>query len=81
MVTIRLSDKVIDMKYFIKEWSDNTATLIAEDGYALEIYNSVDEAIDACVSDCMVEPDFIESHENYLGASPIDFDNNFIETH
>lgn len=80
MKSIRLADKVIDMKYFIKEWPDNTATLIAEDGYALEIYSSVDEAIDACIYDCMVEPDFIEKHENYLGSSPIDFDNNFIET-
>ena len=52
------------MKYFIKEWSDHTATLIAEDGYALEIYSSVDEAIDACVSDCMIEPDYIEKHDS-----------------
>ncbi len=69
------------MKYYIKEWSDHTATLIAEDGYALEIYDTVDEAVDVCLYDCMVEPDFIESHENYLGASPIDVDNSFIESY
>ena len=69
------------MRYFIKEWSNQTATLFAEDGYALEIYDSVDDAINSCIYDCMVEPDFIESHNNYLGASPIDFDNSFIESH
>ena len=47
----------------------------------VQIYSSINEAVDACVFDCMVEPDFIEKHENYLGASPVDFDNNFIETY
>jgi len=68
------------MKYFIREWADNTASLIAEDGYPLDIYASVEDAIDACMFDCMVEPDYIESHKNYLGTSPLDVDNSFIDS-
>ncbi len=67
------------MKYYIKEWSNHTAILFAEDGYALEIYNSVETATKSCVRDCGVEPDFIESHVNYLAASPLNFDASFIQ--
>lgn len=66
------------MKYYIKEWSNSTASLFAEDGYPLVRYETVDEAIRACQTQCMVEPDYIESHCNYLGASPQDFENSFI---
>jgi hypothetical protein len=68
------------MQYYIKEWSDRTASLIAEDGYALDIFDSIDEAIDACIYDCMVEPEYIERHNSYLGASPLDVESGFCES-
>lgn len=52
------------MQYFIREWSDQTASLIAEDGYTLDTFVNLDDAIDACVSDCMVYPEYIERHDN-----------------
>jgi hypothetical protein len=66
------------MRYFIKEWSYQTASLIAEDGYALDTFASNNDAIDACVIQCNVEPEFIERHLNYLGKSPIDFETSFV---
>jgi len=66
------------MQYFIKEWHDQTATLMAEDGHSLDTFGNVSDAIDACLMDCMVEPDYIESYSNYLGASPLDFESSFI---
>jgi len=66
------------MKYFIKEWSDHSASLVAEDGYALELYNSLEDAIDACVYECLVEPEYIERHASYLAVSPNDFEGGFI---
>jgi hypothetical protein len=66
------------MQYYIKEWSDQTASLIAEDGYSLDLFENVYDAIDACIYDCMVEPEYIERHNNYLGASPLDFESSFI---
>lgn len=49
-----------DMRYFVKEWEDQSASLIAEDGYILETYQSSEEAVDACIRHCMIEPDFVE---------------------
>ena len=66
------------MQYFIKEWPDNTASLIAEDGYTLDIFLNIIDAIDACNFECMVEPEFIERHSNYLAASPVDFESSFV---
>ena len=66
------------MQYYIKEWSDQTASLIAEDGCALDTFGSLGDAIDACVYDCMVDPEYIEKHDNYLGASPLDFESSFV---
>lgn len=66
------------MQYYIKEWSDQTASLIAEDGYSLDTFESIGDAIDACVYDCMVDPEYIETHNNYLGASPLDFESSFV---
>jgi hypothetical protein len=45
--------------------------LIAEDGYTLDIFDTENEAIDACVRDCRVEPTYIESCFSYLAASPV----------
>lgn len=66
------------MQYFIREWPDNTASLVAEDGYTLDTFENIVDAIVACNFDCMVEPDFIESHCNYLGTSLIDFESSFV---
>jgi hypothetical protein len=66
------------MQYYIKEWSDQTASLIAEDGYSLDRFENIEDAIEACLSDCMVEPEYIEKHNNYLGASPTDFESSFV---
>jgi len=66
------------MRYYIKEWSDQTASLIAEDGYALDIFANIYDAIDACIIQCNVEPEFIERHFNYLGKSPQDFESSFV---
>ena len=66
------------MRYYIKEWPDQTASLIAEDGHALDIFDSVFDAVDTCISDCLVEPDYIESHSNYLATSPLDFESAYL---
>lgn len=66
------------MRYYIKEWPDQTASLIAEDGYALDTFKNINDAVEVCVTECLVEPEFIESHFNYLGTSPIDFESSFI---
>jgi hypothetical protein len=66
------------MKYHIKEWTDQTASLIAEDGYELDVFNNLCDAIKSCVLNCMVEPDYIESHTNYLGKSPVDFEASYL---
>ncbi len=66
------------MQYHIKEWSDQTASLIAEDGHSLDVFESIGEAIDACVIDCMVEPEYIERYNNYLGSSPTDFESSYL---
>jgi len=66
------------MQYYIKEWHDQTATLVAEDGYSLDTFASISDAINACLMDCMVEPDHIEHYSNYLGSSPLDFESSFV---
>ena len=66
------------MQYHIKEWSDQTASLIAEDGHSLGVFESIGEAIDACFYDCLVEAEHIEKHNSEPGASPVDFDSGFV---
>ncbi len=66
------------MPYYIKQWSDQTASLIAEDGYSLDTFESLADAIDACFYDCMVEPEYIERHDNYPGVSDLDFESDFV---
>ena len=68
------------MQYHIKEWSDRTASLIAEDGYYLDTFKSISDAIDACLYDCMVEPEHIETYNSYPGNSPLDFDSSYVDT-
>ena len=58
------------MPYYYKEWSDQTASLIAEDGYSLDTFVNIDDAIDACIYDYMVDPEYIERHDNYPDVSP-----------
>ena len=52
------------MRYHIKEWPDKSASLIAEDGYTLDSFSNIDDAFQACVSECRVEPEYIERHFN-----------------
>lgn len=67
------------MQHHIKEWSDQTASLIAEDGHSPGVFESLGEAIDACCHDCLVEPEYIDTHSNCPGASPVDFESGFVE--
>lgn len=66
------------MQYFIKEWSNRSASIYAEDGHLLETFKSVKDAIRACRKDCRVEPMSIESHFSYLEGSPVDFEYSFV---
>ena len=66
------------MQYFIKEWPDRTASIYAEDGYLLETFESLKEALRTCRKDCRVEPMSIESHFSYLQGSPVDFEYSFV---
>jgi len=50
------------MKYYIKEWPDQTASLIAEDGHSLDTFSCIDEASDVCIEECLVEPIRIERY-------------------
>ena len=36
------------MKFFIKEWSDDTATLMTEHGQVVWTFSSVQEAVEGC---------------------------------
>ncbi|MFM1895313.1 MAG: hypothetical protein RLZZ385_387 [Pseudomonadota bacterium] len=66
------------MQYFIREWPNHTASLVAEDGHILATFGSVREAFNTCARDCMTVPAHIERRSNYLEASPIDFDSTFL---
>lgn len=50
------------MQYYVRELADKRALLIAEDGYALSTFNTVDEAVAVCIIDCRVAPLWIEWH-------------------
>ena len=66
------------MQYYIKEWPDMTASLVAEDGYTLDTFENTDEAIETCITQCMVNPGHIKKHFCYLDASPVDFESSFL---
>lgn len=66
------------MNYYVKELADKSAILMSEDGYELASYPSVKIAIAACCEECLVAPQHIESHYNYLAASPCDFEDSFL---
>ncbi len=67
------------MQYAIREWSNGRASLIAEDGYFLSTFDSCQDAIQACINECRVEPLFVERHYSYLGSSPLDIESQFID--
>ena len=67
------------MQYFIKEWPDRTASIIAEDGHLLATLNSLKEALHICRKDCRVEPMSVASHFSYLQSSPVDFEHSFVD--
>ncbi len=66
------------MQYYINEWFDLTASLIADEEYSLDIFESIDDAINACVFDCMLEPEHIETDNNYSDVLPIDFESSSV---
>lgn len=72
------------MQYYIREWYDRSASLIAEDGYTLNTYPTVNEAVTACIEHCRTEPLFIERfnefptlsiEESYLSTSALEYCN------
>lgn len=66
------------MQYYVKEWPNRTASIIAEDGYVLATFDSLPLAIANCLVECRVEPMSIESHFSYLQSSPMDFEHSFV---
>lgn len=48
------------MQYYIRELCDGRALLIAEDGYPLSTFNTVDDAVAQCITHCRVAPIWIE---------------------
>jgi len=36
------------MKFFIREWSDNTIVLMTETGHVLSYFSTINEALHAC---------------------------------
>ena len=67
------------MQYYVKEWPDRTATLVAEDGHDLTTFPSLEQAVMACRLWCHVNPQRIEKHTNYLAASPCDFESSYLQ--
>jgi hypothetical protein len=66
------------MPYYINEWSDQTASLNAIDGYSLNTFENLADAIDAYFYDYMVEPEYIEILDNYPGVPDLDFESGFV---
>lgn len=66
------------MQYYINEWSEQTVSLIAEDGYSLNTFENLADAIDVCFYHCMVESEYIERYDNYPGFSDLDFESDFM---
>ena len=52
------------MQYYVRELFDQRAVLIAEDGYPLSTFDSVDDAVATCIIDCRVAPLWIEWHRD-----------------
>ncbi len=66
------------MQYMIREWGNGEASLVAEDGHVLSTFDNTDDAILACVRDCLTVPLFIEKHYSYLASSPADWESQFL---
>jgi len=47
-IIIKLILKGEEMKFCIREWSENTVVLMTETGHVLSYFRSVNEALDAC---------------------------------
>jgi len=47
-IIIKLILKGKEMKFYIREWSENTVVLMTEAGHVLSYFGSVNEALDAC---------------------------------
>ena len=63
------------MVFYIKEWPDNTATLLGKDGAVLWTFSSVEEAQHVCQEWYQVykeDLNYDEVHEGSLGLDPGD---------
>jgi len=66
------------MNYYVRELTDKCAVLVAEDGYELDYFPSVQVAVCACKEGCHATPLYIERHYSYLESSPNDFESSFV---
>lgn len=66
------------MEYYVKELRDHRAILIAEDGYELGEFPSVQVAVSTCCEECGMSPLYIERHYSYLENSPNDYESSYI---
>jgi hypothetical protein len=63
------------MFFYIKEWPDKTATLMARDGAVLWTFSSEEEAQNVCQEWHQMykeDLDYDETHEKLLGLDPGD---------
>jgi len=44
------------VQYYIKEWQEDSVSLITEDNYPVELFASIDDAIEAYACDCNIQP-------------------------
>ncbi len=44
------------MQYYIKEWQEDSASLITDDDYLVELFESIDDAIEAYAYDRVIQP-------------------------
>lgn len=66
------------MNYYVREMTDKSAVLVAEDGYELGSFPSVKIAVSVCVEECQSSPLYVERHYSYLESSPADFESSFL---
>lgn len=57
------------MRFFIKEWPNKTATLLAENGTVLWTFSSAEEAEKVCMNWYHVQEDNVVYHLDTLGPS------------
>ena len=60
------------MYYFTNEWPDNTVPLIDGDGYAIGLFDNVEETVDDYFYHDLSEPELI-GDDNNLDAELLDY--------